>query len=634
MKSYCRGLAAIWQKLETLVKNNHASWYSFSNFGRLLLLLLCFCVPLSLAQADDWQFQGVNRTVAVGDVHGAYDAMVATFQEAGVIDDNLAWNGADTHLVLTGDLLDRGPGSRKVMDLIMRLEREAVSAGGQVHQLLGNHEVMNLIGDIRYVSNPEYAAFSADESAQEREYWYQQFRRSQPANTDELVLKSEFNQKAPPGYFGYRRAFRGDGFYGKWLLEKPLMIVVNDTAFVHGGAPPYVAEHGLAGVNDTLKSDLINYVSALSTLEDASILSPLDRFREAPAILTLKMESGQLDDALVAPAQAILKLRESPLHGPEGPTWYRGTAACNPLIEGDGLNAVLNRIGATRIVFGHSVTSTRRVQQRMNGRIIEIDTGMLKTSYQGSGNALILEDDMVRVANQDGTANLSPIAHPRRMGSRSEAIDDKTLENILINGTIAVSTTEGTTWALVQVTAFDKTIFAYFNSLPQKKGFVPELAAYRLDRMLGLDMVPVTVRREVSGQQGTLQYVPTATVTERERVIGGKGSRASCSVSKQRGAMYVFDALIHNPARTPLSMSYSPDNWQLMLIDHRDSFSAKKDWPAYLTNVGLALGGQWHQALLEIDDKKLRENLGDILDKKRLVALASRRDALIKYSSR
>jgi len=98
--------------------------------------------------------------------------------------------------------------------------------------------------------------------------------------------------------------------------------------------------------------------------------------------------------------------------------------------------------------------------------------------------------------------------------------------------------------------------------------------------------------------------------------------------------MYVFDALIHNPARTPLSMLYSPDNWQLMLVDHTDSFSTQKDRPTYLQNIRLRIGDQWRKALLEIDDGKLRENLGDVLDKKRLAALASRRDTLIKDASR
>jgi hypothetical protein len=560
--------------------------------------------------------------------------MLATFQESGVIDENHAWNGAETHLVITGDLLDRGPDSRHVVNLIMRLEREAALAGGQVHQLLGNHEVMNLIGDLRYVSMPEYAAFSDEESAQEREHWYQQYRRSQPADADELTVRSEFNEKAPPGFFGHRRAFRNDGFYGKWLLEKPLMIVINDTAFVHGGVPPYVAEHGLAGVNGALKTDLLKFLTALSTLGDAGILSPIDRFRDQPSILAAKMEAWQLDDALMSSAQVVVDHRNSPINTPDGPLWYRGSSTCNGLIEGDGLNTALSRIGATRAAIGHTTTITRRVQQRMNGRIIEINTGMLKSSYQGSGYALIIENDGLSVVSEYGETDLSPIVPPRRVGYRSRTIDDDALVSILTNGTVIDSKTDEAAWRLVQVAVDDKTVFAYFNALPREKGFVPELAAYRLDRMLGLDMVPVTVRREIAGQQGTLQFIPAETLTERERVVDREGGDAPCSLGKQRSAMYVYDALIHNPVRSPLSMLYSPDNWQLMLVNHENSFSTKKDRPAYLKNVALTIGDQWRAALLEIDDEKLRAELGDVLDKRRLAALAKRRDALIEDSNR
>lgn len=614
------------------MKINTLSWGRPSGFGPLLACLLCCCISISPVLADDWHFSGVGRIVAVSDIHGAYDAVVATFQQADVIDENLAWSGGETHLVVTGDLLDRGPGSRKVMDLIMRLEREAARAGGRVHQLLGNHEVMNLIGDLRYVADAEYAAFADDESAEEREYWYQLYRRGQTADKEELTIRAEFDQKAPPGYFGHRRAFRSDGYYGKWLLEKPLMVVVNDTAFVHGGAPPYVAEHGLAGINGTLKMDLVNYVTTLSALEDASVLNPIDRYREAPAILEEKMTSGQLDDEQMVSAQAILRLRQSPLNGPEGPTWYRGTATCNPLMEGDVLNAALDKIGASRIVFGHTPTSTRKVQQRMNGRIVEIDTGMLKANYNGSGNALIIDEDKVSVANQDDPNTLAPIAHPRGVGTDVEFLDDETLANILTNGTIVDAETGGVAWKLVQVAAFEKTVFAYFSPLPQVKGFIPEIAAYRLDRLLGLYMVPVTVRREFAGQQGTLQYVPVATLNESERVSTGKGESAICSMSKQSAAMHIFDTLINNSARTPLSMLYGAEDFQLMLVDHRNSFSTSNDRPGYLGNTELTIGCEWRRALLEIDDKTLRKELADVLDKKRLTALAKRRDALIADS--
>ena len=601
-------------------------------FGRLIALL--FCALSASVLADEWHFPGVKRIVAVSDVHGAYDPLISTFQEAGVIDESLAWNGAETHLVVTGDLLDRGPDSRRVMDLIMRLEREAARAGGQVHLLLGNHEVMNLIGDLRYVSAPEYAAFSDDESAEEREQWYQRYRRAQPADADEATLRSAFVEKSPPGFFGHRRAFRHDGFYGEWLLEKPLMVVINDTAFVHGGIPPYVAEHGLAGVNRTLKADLLNFVVALSRLEDAGILSPIDRFQEQPSLLAPVMESGRLDEALMTSARIVVELRDSPLHGPDGPLWYRGSSTCNGLIEEDGLITALDRIGAARVAIGHTTTFTRRIQQRMDGRVIEINTGMLKSSYQGSGYALIIEDDALSVVGEDGVKDLSPIVPPRRVGYRSSEIDDEALVGILTNGTIVDSNTDDTMWKLVHVEADDKSVPAYFSTLPGKEGFVPELAAYKVDRMLGLDMVPVTVRREFAGQQGTLQYVPAAMLSERERMADEKGTRAPCSLQRQRSAMYVFDALIHNPARTPLTMFYSPDNWQLVLVDHENSFSTKNDRPTYLKNIELAIGDKWRTALLEMDDERLRTSLGDVLDKRRLAALASRRDALIKSSSR
>lgn len=599
----------------------------------LLVMLLCFCIPMSIAMADDWKYSGINRVVAVSDVHGAYDAMVSTFQQAGVIDENLGWSGAETHLVITGDILDRGPGSRQIMDLIMRLEREAVRAGGQVHQLLGNHEVMNLIGDVRYVADSEYAAFAEDESAQEREYWYQQYRLGQPAEADQTTVRAEFDQLAPPGYFGHRRAFRSDGYYGKWLLQKPLMIVVNDTAFVHGGAPSYIAENGLEGVNVTLKTDLINYLSALSTLEDASVLSPLNRYRDAPSILTEKIENGRLNTEMTANAEAILELRKTPLNNATGPTWYRGTARCSHLIEGDSLTAVLNKIGAKQIVIGHTPTSTRLVQQRMNGRVIEIDTGMLKANYQGSGHALIFQDNAVSVVNEDGSTNLSPSAHPVAVGHKPGDLDDKTLESILTHGDIVELNSDGSSWKLVQVVAFEKTVFAYFNELTAKKSFAPEIAAYKLDRMLGLYMVPVTVRREVGGLQGTLQYVPAETLSERERVSGAEGERAVCSMAKQHSAMYVFDTLIHNQARKPQSMLYKPGDWQLMLVNHENAFGTRTDKPAYLKNAGITVGNEWRTTLIQLNDDRLKDSLGDVLDKKRLAALGKRRDILVKSAS-
>ena len=88
-----------------------------------MCLWLILVIPAA-SFASEWQFEDVDRIVAISDIHGAYDAMVRTLQNAGVIAEDLAWSGGETHLVIVGDILDRGPNSRDAMDLLIRLEGE------------------------------------------------------------------------------------------------------------------------------------------------------------------------------------------------------------------------------------------------------------------------------------------------------------------------------------------------------------------------------------------------------------------------------------------------------------------------------------------------------------------------------
>ena len=592
--------------------------------------MLCVLLPVSLAYAEKWHFPDVERIVAVGDIHGAYDGLIATLQGAGVIDDKLAWSGGKTHLVFTGDLLDRGAKSRDVMDLVMRLEKEALRDGGRVHLVLGNHEVMNLTGDLRYVANAEYIAFLDMEKRKERRRWYKRFKNGTPEDMDESTVLSQFNKKAPPGFFGHRRAFRHDGIYGKWLLEKPFIVVVNETAFVHGGLPAFVAEYGLEGPNVTLKQHLNEYVVTRDYLADNDVMSPIDRFKEIPKMFAGLANAGQIPDEYLDEVQTAIDLSESPLHWGAGPTWYRGTAMCNQLVEGDSLNRVFSRIGASRVVMGHTSTVTRLVQQRMNGQVVEIDTGMLKSTYKGSGNALVIEGDALSVVNEDGRNDLSPIDHPLRVGHESLAISDAEMADILANGTIADPNGGGATWKIVTVTKGEHTVSAYFRELQgAEEGDIPELAAYRLDRLLGLDMIPATVRRVIGDRKGIMQFIPEDAITELHRVASGRGKEMYCSREKQVAVMHVFDALINNQGRTPLSMLYSPDDWLLILIGHDTSFSTEVERPEYLRDIELTVGDQWRAALAKLDDDTLRTALGGVLDDARLAALARRRDALI-----
>ncbi len=113
--------------------------------------------------------------VAIGDVHGDFDDFVAILQRIGLIDKQNHWAGGKTTFVQTGDLLDRGPKPREVMDLMMALEKEAGQAGGRVVGLLGNHEMMNIMGDLRYVTPENYASFADSNSEQRQKSAYQQY---------------------------------------------------------------------------------------------------------------------------------------------------------------------------------------------------------------------------------------------------------------------------------------------------------------------------------------------------------------------------------------------------------------------------------------------------------------------------
>ena len=176
----------------------------------------CLAGGPALGQQDT--FSGVERIVAVGDVHGDCAQLVTVLRAASVIDANENWIGGRTHLVQTGDVLDRGPDSRKAMDLLMKLEKQAADANGAVHALIGNHEAMVLMGDTRYVSEGENKAFGGEEE--------------------------------------YAKAMSAQGKYGKWIRSHNAAVKVNGILFAHAGITPYCKDMSLADINKAIRTEL------------------------------------------------------------------------------------------------------------------------------------------------------------------------------------------------------------------------------------------------------------------------------------------------------------------------------------------------------------------------------------------
>ncbi len=596
----------------------------------LRLAIVCFVLLPAAATANPWQIDGVERVVAISDIHGAYEPMVATLRNAGVIDDDRNWSGGESHLVIVGDILDRGSDSRDAMDLLMQLEGQADVAGGKVHVLIGNHEAMNLVGDLRYVAKDEFAAFAEEESAEERQRWLEHYAamKSEGGEVSD-GLRSEFNERFPAGFFGHRRAFAADGRYGSWLLTKPIVIVINGTAFVHGGLSPMIADIGLQGVNQRLHGEMLEYVQSLETLQDAGVLSPMDSFYALPRILNGFMPAVDSDQELIDMVGRVRRLNASDLHASDGPLWYRGNVACTRVVEEGRLQSALAAVDAQRVVIGHTPTPGRRVLERFEGSIIEIDTGMLSERYRGSGNALVIEGDRVSVINQSSREVLTPKPHPRQVGARPGGfLSVDATEVLLVTGEVSNEREDALGRTIVTVSDGDRQLDAVFKKRASKE-FYPELAAYRLDRLLELDMVPGTVKRSLGRREGTLQFLPPKLVTEAQRSESGRGGSANCPLPEQWSAMYVFDSLIFNEGRALEWMNYDASDWQLILVGHERTFGPGKGRPQHLTNVDLAIGMGWRNALSTLTDEVIESEFADVLDKRRRSALATRRAALL-----
>jgi hypothetical protein len=194
---------------------------------------------LLLAKNDDdaprSEWTGVSRVVAIGDLHGSHEKALELFQGAGLIDADHKWIGGDQHLVTAGDLLDRGVGDRPLMDLMMRLQEESDAEGGRVHVVLGNHESMNLLRDLRYVNPRSFVAWADDETNADRKTAWRQYSNALPGSDRKSKAISDFRHDYPPGYFARQQSMNAEGRYGDWLLSLPAVVKINGVIYVHGG---------------------------------------------------------------------------------------------------------------------------------------------------------------------------------------------------------------------------------------------------------------------------------------------------------------------------------------------------------------------------------------------------------------
>ena len=290
-----------------------------------------------------------QRIVAVGDLHGDDQAWMTIARAAGLIDAAGHWSAGRTIFVQMGDVADRGPDSLPIIRSLQRLQKEAPRAGGKVVVILGNHEAMNLLGDYRYTTPGEYAAFADRDSPARRDRVYElnraaieaSYRLRDPKLTSDAIRQAWLGA-TPLGWVEHKLAWSPSGDLGQWATRNPAVVKIGGTLFVHGGLSAEIAKLPLDDINRRV-------AAAMAAADD----SP-----------------------------------KSIINDPLGPLWYRGlvgrdadaeadralTPGPRPTIDQE-LTAVLAAYGAQRLVIAHTPILSG-IAITNGGRLARIDTGI------------------------------------------------------------------------------------------------------------------------------------------------------------------------------------------------------------------------------------------------------------------
>lgn len=286
---------------------------------------------------------------AIGDIHGDYQRFVEVLQAAQIIDSKKRWTAGQATLVQLGDITDRGPDSRAAIDLLMKLQTQAKRQGGALHVLIGNHEMMNITGDLRYVHPGEYKAFKDSKSKARRTAYYRQTvdaLREQSGQGRDFKLpkghRKQWNEKFPLGFVAHRLAWAPSGDYGKWAIANSAVLKVNNVLFAHGGVSEKYADMSISEINTRARTEIAD---------------------------SQRWGKGSLID------------------DPESPFWFRGWATLAETPENHArLDRVLAAFGVSRMVIAHTPL-VNTILPRFDGKVLMVDVGM--SAHYGGANAVL-----------------------------------------------------------------------------------------------------------------------------------------------------------------------------------------------------------------------------------------------------
>jgi len=595
---------------------------------RLLFLSLSVVLFFRLSPAADipYVWTGVDRVVAVADLHGDYDRFVFILTQpgVGVLDEELHWIAGKTHLVQLGDVMDRGPDAKDILDLLIRLEKEAAAVGGMVHALIGNHEEMNITGISldypNYVMVEQFVDFLPDSyrKAKEAEYLKtlspEERKAADGGGLDVATdgnyasfWKQIIDRKDPEARKAYVLGF--NDAYGDWLLQKNVIIKIDNVIFVHGGVSEAFSKWPLREINTLMRSEL-------------------------------ELFQGRMRD----PQQYGHPFKPKIVYNPDSPLWFRGLASKGKESAQGEVDRILANLGARAMVIGHNFFSFpggspivgKDQVARFQDKVWMMDSG-ISGSYGGVPSALIYDHDEFRVwgETEEVAARTAVKLPPPKVLSTKEMEDFLRTASVVGRGPGPGGRTDA--WRLT-LEAGGTVRTALFKYIDRRRpdlladSYRYELAAYTLDKYLVLGYVPPIVQYRVDQTPGALQAFVQNSISEADRKAQHLDPRDPEVFEKSMTDLRVFENLVYDDCQNEKDTLIGRDDWKIFRVDFSEAFAPKKDTVPHcdIRRCSRLL----YKKLNGWDDKTVAALMAPYLNEEEIRALNARRELIFRYIQR
>ena len=562
-----------------------------------------------------------NLVYMFSDVQGRHEALKALLVNYQIIDEALNWQSANNDLVLMGNLIGDEGSAYETLRLVSTLQQNAMQSQSKLKIILGEKDIEFLLSEFdRYPDSSGVAAEANSEASPDIK------SQEQTANQPQAESQTEAESQPQQDHLQLLN----------WLSGQDFVAQMNGHLFVNGGISSRTKKKALNDINQALKRSLNDYKSRWQALLETETSLKDVAFNERYSAVSSLPDSEE--------KKLFLKSKRSYLFSKFWPVQYTGNSFCHPLFERQNLDEILQSWTIKKIWSAKSEYKALGFEERFQGLMTFVDQDLESADSGQILGAMIEEDGSHTLLQGVKTVTDVPKTIPARKYELPYGMTIDEIKRFLKTAKVVSKeqTKEGKTKPLkIYLEKGDKrikAIFKYVNASGRgnRKGvprtgdkFDYESAAYTLDGMLGIGLIPITVERVVNNKRGVVQLWIDGLVSAVPLNSGEEVYSGMCDAQQQENMINTFDYLIMNMDRNQTNITFTKKDWQIWFIDHTRSFSNDTKAPRFLKGVKIKPTGLFKEKLSQIS----REQLNDLslwLSEKQLDAMWQRRNRLIE----